>query len=117
MCIRDSYYLVGSSLPLPLSFWQGIQYSSASTCHETRSRLAALGEVHTLPTLGDVDEGADLWELRDALREQISSSSGDAVEDHAKGIYVQLASMAETQIDAQLLAHLERELSHLFLSR
>lgn len=64
------FYLFGSNLDLPSSFWDGISYGTEHAYSEILERAKFQADVHLLPCSFDVDTGEDLKELHRALVEQ-----------------------------------------------
>ncbi|MDD2944110.1 MAG: glycosyltransferase [bacterium] len=54
------FYLFGGNKTIAESIWTSVTYSCDSTAAELTAQLTKHGEIHTLPTLSDVDTGEDL---------------------------------------------------------
>lgn len=61
------FWLFGGRVPIGRELWCGVRYSCAETALQFRAALQPLGRLAALPRLTDVDRGADLDALDDAL--------------------------------------------------
>lgn len=65
------FYLFGGNQPIPRAVWEQTPYSVATTATALAEKLAPLGAIHALETLGDVDVIEDLqalWDARASMR-------------------------------------------------
>jgi rSAM/selenodomain-associated transferase 1 len=61
------FWLFGTRQPVPEAVWLAPRYSSADAADDLQRGLTPLGGIAALPTLRDVDHGADLSALAAAL--------------------------------------------------
>ena len=72
------FWLFGTRQPVPQAAWLAPRYSSADAADDLQQALTPLGAIAALPTLRDVDYGADLTALAaalDALDDPLPSQS------------------------------------------
>ena len=62
------FWLFGGNVAPPSAAWTSVRYSAPDTARALRASLDRHGQWHTLATLTDVDHGADLRTVLDALQ-------------------------------------------------